>query len=83
VGGGFLWPICFWQYPSGQTSNLINNHWLVCNTLKAYVKTLLILSLVLLCFVSLGTNVLHGVAKEGMTWEKDGHRFIYKFENCN
>jgi hypothetical protein len=27
--------------------------------------------------------VLHGVAKEGMTWEKDGRRFIYKVETCN
>jgi hypothetical protein len=27
--------------------------------------------------------VLHGVAKEGMTWEKDGHRFICKVETCN
>jgi hypothetical protein len=50
---------------------------------NAYVKTLLIFSLVLFCFVSLGTNVLHGVAKEDMTWEKYGHRFIYKFEVCN
>jgi hypothetical protein len=29
------------------------------------------------------TNVSHGVAKEGMTWEKDGHRFIYNIEACN
>jgi hypothetical protein len=27
--------------------------------------------------------VLHGVAKEGMTWEKDGHRIICKVETCN
>jgi hypothetical protein len=31
----------------------------------------LILSLVLLYFVGLGANVSHGVAKEGITWEKD------------
>jgi hypothetical protein len=55
------------------------------HTLNAHVKTLLIFSLVLLCFVNLRTNVLHGVAKEGMgmTWEKDVHRFIYKVEVCN
>jgi hypothetical protein len=75
----------FWQYTSGQTFNLISNHSLVCNTFNAYIKTLLIFSFVLFCFVSLRTNVLHGVAKEGMgmTWEKDGHRFIYKVEVSN
>jgi hypothetical protein len=33
---------------------------------------ILIVCLVFLCFVSLGANVPHGVAKEGVTWEKDG-----------
>jgi hypothetical protein len=32
----------------------------------------LIFSLVLIYFVGLGANVSHGVAKESITWEKDG-----------
>jgi hypothetical protein len=40
-------------------------------------------SLVLICFVGSKANVFHGVAKEGLTWEKDGHRFICKVETCN
>jgi hypothetical protein len=43
----------------------------------------LIFSLVLFCFVGLGANVLNGVAKEGMTREINGHRFICKVETCN
>jgi hypothetical protein len=39
--------------------------------------------LIFLYVVGLGANVLHGVAKEGMIWEKDGHRFICKVETCN
>jgi len=27
--------------------------------------------------------VLHGVTKESMIWEKNGHRFICKVEACN
>jgi hypothetical protein len=46
-------------------------------------QNILIFSLVIFCFVGLGINVLHGVSKEAMTWEKDGHMFIYKFETCN
>jgi hypothetical protein len=46
-------------------------------------QNILIFSLVLFCFVELGANVLHAVAKEAMTWEKDGHRIISKVETCD
>jgi hypothetical protein len=44
--------------------------------------TILNFSLVL-CFGGSRANVSHGVAKEGLTWAKDGHRFIYKVQICN
>jgi hypothetical protein len=34
-------------------------------------------------FVVLEANVLHAIAKEGITLEKDEHRFICKMETCN
>jgi hypothetical protein len=52
-------------------------------TLSVYVKTLLVFSLVLFYFAKLKVNVSHGVAKQNMIWEKNGHRFICKVEVCN
>jgi hypothetical protein len=45
--------------------------------------TILSFSLVFFCFASSRANVSHGVAKEGLTWAKDGHRFICKVETYN
>jgi hypothetical protein len=44
---------------------------------------MLIFPLVLICFVGLGANVSHGVTKDGITWEKDGYRFICKVKTYN
>jgi len=44
--------------------------------------TILNFSLIL-CFGGSRANVSYGVAKEGLTWAKDGHRFICKVQICN
>ncbi len=86
------------QYLHCLRNNLKSSHWYECNSFSSFVilfiikfNTLvfhnlskhLIFSLVFLYFIGLKANASHGVAKEGLTLEKDEHRFICKVKTCN
>jgi hypothetical protein len=43
----------------------------------------MIFSLVFPYFVVSKANGSHGVTKEGVTWEKDAHRWVCKVQVCN
>ncbi len=98
VTSWYVIPWVCMQYFHCLCNNIKSSHLCACNIVISFVMYFIIkcnnlvfydsskyfdFSPFFLCVVGLGVNVLHGVAKEGMTWEKDGRRFIYKVETCN